>query len=183
MALDQLAVHRGLLNEEQLEVALAEHLASGRRLGEILVELGYLDQEQLTLVLDEQRAQARPPLEALRAKLESAQAEAARGVELLRERLAAAVAELQRETARPRVAEEAQKAAWSETVELRAVHEPEEGHVLFVPTSGGYQLLERSGRAPPLGSEVGVSGGELVVLKVGASPLPGDPRLCAFLSE
>jgi hypothetical protein len=182
-ALGRLAVQRGLLDEEQLEIALAEHFASGRRLGEILVELGYLDQQQLTMVVDEQPDRGPSRLEVLRAKLESAQVEAARGVALLRERLAAAEAELEREIARRRSAEAAQEAAQSEAVELQTVPETAHGHVLLVPGPGGYQLLERSGQAPPVGGEVGVSGGELVVLKVGASPLPGDRRLCAFLSE
>ena len=183
MALGQLVVRSGLLTEEQLEIAVAKHLAGGRRLGEILVELGFLDEQRLSTVLDEQWSRARPPLETLRAKLESAQAQAARGIELLRERLAAAEAELARETARRRSAEEAEKAVKAETVVLRAVPEPVDSHVLLVPAAGGYRLLERSGAPPPVGAEVGVSGGELVVLKVGPSPLPGDRRLCAFLGE
>jgi hypothetical protein len=35
--------------------------------------------------------------------------------------------------------------------------------------------------APAAGEEVEENGTRLQVLKVGASPLPGDPRPCAFL--
>jgi len=53
--------------------------------------------------------------------------------------------------------------------------------VLFVWSPSGYALLSRAGEPPPVGSEVGVSGGLRVVTKIGASPLPGDDRRCAFL--
>ena len=55
------------------------------------------------------------------------------------------------------------------------------GHLLFVWSPAGYELLSRAGAPPRLGDEVGVSGGPRVVTKVGPSPLPGDRRLCAFL--
>jgi hypothetical protein len=55
------------------------------------------------------------------------------------------------------------------------------GHVLFVWSPSGYTLLGRAGAPPPVGSEVGVSGGLRVVTKIGPSPLPGDRRPCAFL--
>ena len=37
LSLGQLVLQRGLLTEEQLELALAEHLSTGVRLGEVLV--------------------------------------------------------------------------------------------------------------------------------------------------
>lgn len=172
IALGQLIVRRGLLTEEQLELAVAEHLASGRRLGEILIERGYLDERELASVLDEQLA-----------SLTSQPADGARGIGLLHERLAAAEAELERETAQGVAVEDGRDAAPVERAELRSVPDPVDGFVLFVPTPGGYQLLERAGQPPPVGGGLGTSGGELVVLKVGASPLPGDPRPCVFLQE
>jgi hypothetical protein len=54
-------------------------------------------------------------------------------------------------------------------------------HLLFVWTPNGYELLERDGEPPALGDEVEENGTRLRVLKVGASPLPGDSRPCAFL--
>ena len=57
-------------------------------------------------------------------------------------------------------------------------------HVLFIWHPSGYQLLSREGRAPEAGTEISLSergGRRYRVSKVGPSPLPGDPRRCAFL--
>jgi hypothetical protein len=58
------------------------------------------------------------------------------------------------------------------------------GHLLFVWRATGYELLERPGDPPPVGSEVDLDeegGGTFFVSKLGSSPLPRDPRPCAFL--
>ncbi|MDX6440053.1 MAG: hypothetical protein QOF45_2636 [Gaiellaceae bacterium] len=62
----------------------------------------------------------------------------------------------------------------------------EQEHVLFVPTSSGYSLLERSGPAPDPGAPVEIGGdsenaGHFVVRKHGR-PMPGGPR-CAYLER
>lgn len=57
-----------------------------------------------------------------------------------------------------------------------------EGHLLFVWSTGGYELRERDGDPPAVGAEVTQDGKTLHVTKVAASPLPGDRRRCAFLS-
>ena len=150
MRLGQLVLQRGLLDAGRLEIALAEHLSSGRRLGEILVEHGWLTPEQIEELLREQAG--------------AADEDGARGIELLRTRVAEAEAELE-----------------PAAVEPEPVADDEHGHVLFVWSSNGYALLTRAGDPPAVGTEVGVSGGPRVVTKVGPSPLPGDPRLCAFL--
>jgi len=54
-------------------------------------------------------------------------------------------------------------------------------HVLFVSTPNGYELHEREGDPPPVGSEVEEQNARFVVSKVAASPLPGDGRRCAYL--
>jgi hypothetical protein len=59
--------------------------------------------------------------------------------------------------------------------------ENESAYVVFVWTSSGYELRERSGDPPALGSQVEEDGRTLVVSKVGSSPLPGDHRTCVFL--
>jgi len=59
---------------------------------------------------------------------------------------------------------------------------PELGHVLFVPTDDGYELLERGGGAPGVGEVVEVGDANWVVAKIGPSPLPYDERPCAFLT-
>jgi hypothetical protein len=87
-----------------------------------------------------------------------------RGIDLLRTSVAEAEAELE-----PAV----------DAVESGA--DEGAGHVLFVWNPSGYELLCRAGGPPPVGTEVGVSGGVRVVAKVGPSPLPADPRPCAFL--
>jgi len=144
MPLGQLVLQRGLVNEEQLEVALAEHLSTGKRLGEVLVDRGWVTAQELSELL--------------------AQQDGARGIELLRTRVAEAEAELEPAT-------------------TNASEGAHPGHVLFVWTPAGYEVLGRGGEAPQVGEEVGVSGGLRIVTKVGPSPLPGDRRRCAFLDE
>jgi hypothetical protein len=51
------------------------------------------------------------------------------------------------------------------------------GYVLFVWSPSGYTLQEREGEVPRVGDELDTG---LVVTKVGASPVPGDPRPCAY---
>lgn len=58
-----------------------------------------------------------------------------------------------------------------------------EPHLLFVPARQGYELIEREGAPPPLGSKVDLEGRRFVVLKVAFSPLPDDERRCAYLLE
>ncbi len=57
------------------------------------------------------------------------------------------------------------------------------GHVLFVPTPAGYELIHRSGPPPQPGETVALEGqpSRYRVAKVGPSPLPGDRRPCAYL--
>jgi hypothetical protein len=61
----------------------------------------------------------------------------------------------------------------------------EGGHLLFVPETHGYELLERDGEAPPVGAalELGPSHRRYIVTKVAASPLPQDSRRCAYLQS
>lgn len=136
-------VEWGLLNAEQLEIALAEHLSSGKRLGEVLIDHGWLTAEQLAELLRRQE-------------------NGVRGIDLLKTSVAEAEAEL-------------------EPGDVAETGDEQPGHVLFVWTPSGYELFARAGEPPPVGSEVGVSGGLRVVTKIGPSPLPGDRRACAFL--
>jgi hypothetical protein len=61
--------------------------------------------------------------------------------------------------------------------------EPElpSAHLLFVPTPKRYLLVERQGPPPGPGEEIALSEGSFVVGKIGRSPVPGEPRTCAFL--
>lgn len=53
--------------------------------------------------------------------------------------------------------------------------------LVFVWTPNGYELRERQGEPPAVGDELEENGTRLRVSKIGPSPLPGDPRPCAFL--
>ena len=56
-----------------------------------------------------------------------------------------------------------------------------QGHLLFVWTPAGYELVERDGELPGVGDEVEVNERRGRVTKIGPSPLPGDSRRCAYL--
>jgi hypothetical protein len=60
-----------------------------------------------------------------------------------------------------------------------------ESHVLFVSTSRGYHLVERDGPPPAAFRDVTVPGHEglFQVVKVAASPLPNDPRVCVYVQQ
>jgi hypothetical protein len=55
-------------------------------------------------------------------------------------------------------------------------------HLLFVWTPKGYELQERDGELPAVGSEVEQDGTTLRITKIAPSPLPGDKRPCAYTS-
>ena len=50
-----------------------------------------------------------------------------------------------------------------------------------MPSPQGYRLEERDGPAPERDERVEIDGAAFVVSRVGASPLPLDPRPCAYL--
>ena len=63
---------------------------------------------------------------------------------------------------------------------------PEASHDVFlalVPTATGHQLVELPGDAPGAGAVIPapLGKGELLVVAVGTSPLPGDDRACVFV--
>jgi hypothetical protein len=59
---------------------------------------------------------------------------------------------------------------------------PAHQHLLFAWSPSGWELRELNGEAPAVGTELTDNGHELTVIKVGPSPLPADPRLCAYTS-
>jgi hypothetical protein len=69
--------------------------------------------------------------------------------------------------------------------EQRSDQQADERHLLFVSTSRGYQLVERDGPPPAASGDVTVPGHEGLfrVVKVAASPLPNDPRVCAYVQQ
>jgi hypothetical protein len=54
-------------------------------------------------------------------------------------------------------------------------------YLLFVSKPTGYELRERDGEPPPVGGEVEEEEGVMRVSKVAHSPIPGDPRPCAYV--
>lgn len=56
-----------------------------------------------------------------------------------------------------------------------------DGYLLFVWKPSGYELESRSGELPAVGDDVEVDEQRQRVSKVAPSPLPGDPRQCAYL--
>jgi hypothetical protein len=54
-------------------------------------------------------------------------------------------------------------------------------YLLFVWKPTGYELRERDGEAPSVGSVVEEEEGRMMVTRVAPSPLPGDGRRCAYL--
>jgi hypothetical protein len=53
-----------------------------------------------------------------------------------------------------------------------------DGYLLFVWSPAGYELREQHGEPPAVGHEL--EDGNLLVSKLGASPLPGDDRICVY---
>jgi hypothetical protein len=58
-------------------------------------------------------------------------------------------------------------------------------HLLFVPTTAGYALLERNGEPPPCPGTIKLCDppGSFAVVKLAPSPLPNDERRCAYLDR
>jgi hypothetical protein len=52
-------------------------------------------------------------------------------------------------------------------------------YLVYCGTPGGYQLSEQKGMLPTAGSAIAELGA--TVLRIGRSPLPGDPRACVFV--
>jgi hypothetical protein len=54
-------------------------------------------------------------------------------------------------------------------------------HLLFISKPSGYELREADGEVPTVGAEVEADDEKLRVTKIAPSPLPNDPRPCAYL--
>ncbi|HEV8602174.1 MAG TPA: hypothetical protein VGQ68_02130 [Gaiellaceae bacterium] len=61
----------------------------------------------------------------------------------------------------------------------------DQGHILFVSKPTGYELVERGGEPPAIGSTVELDGqeGHWIVSRISLSPLPQDRRPCAYLQQ
>ncbi|MGH3082631.1 MAG: hypothetical protein ACRDNP_00975 [Gaiellaceae bacterium] len=54
-------------------------------------------------------------------------------------------------------------------------------YLLFVSKPTGYELREREGELPAVGTVLDEEEGRMFVTRIGPSPLPGDDRRCAYL--
>ncbi len=172
--LGEILVSRGFVTHEQLEQALARQRETGERLGEALVQQGVLSKFELAGSLAEQAstAEGEEPVEVVEADV----------VQLApwRESPVDRDPVVIREPAPEPIP----------LVEPEAEHEHERGRepadpawVAFASTPRGYHLVTLDeGPVPDVGDHVELAElGELVVLRLGPSPLPLDERVCAFL--
>jgi hypothetical protein len=89
---------------------------------------------------------------------------------------------------RPQSVQNGEEAARGLEEEQRSVTAPavSDRYLRFVSTPDGYRLDEEGGEPPAVGTLIqnGIDLPErLVVIKLGPSPLPHDPRVCAFLER
>ena len=54
-------------------------------------------------------------------------------------------------------------------------------YLVFMWKPSGYELREETGEPPGVGAELETDNLKLRVTKVAPSPLPGDPRVCAYV--
>ena len=84
--------------------------------------------------------------------------------------------------ATPKMSSSEQRRA--QDLEVQTLPQPHPNHLLFVPTPGGYLLLQRTGEAPAPGQQLELPeapNARLYVSKIARSPLPLDDRICAYL--
>lgn len=161
--LGEIFVERGFVTPEQLEQALARQRETGERVGEALVAQGSISKFELAGALAEQM---------------SSLGEAASGAELPTQATVVSLAPRLEEAApEPAGATPAPSVAYPAPVSLF-------GAVAFASTTSGYRLVQLAGPVPEVGETVEVPDvGEVVVLRLGPSPLPGDQRTCVFLEQ
>jgi hypothetical protein len=56
-------------------------------------------------------------------------------------------------------------------------------YLVFVSKPTGYELRERDGELPQVGTVLDEEEGRMMVTRIGPSPLPGDDRRCAYLQD
>lgn len=213
--LGEILVARGLLTEAELATALAEQEGSGRMFGEVVVSLGLLTSSAVADALGEQRgwtprskfelgerldphreplpptddepqavssSPAIPPLPPVSPAtplpapdaLHPDPADADEELAALRAALVAS------EQERQRLRREIEQLQAEPTGRFE-----EDRHLLFVPTSAGYRIIERHGAAPEFGATVELAADHAsrsyLVVKRARAPFPESRRCCAYL--
>jgi hypothetical protein len=159
--LGRLLVQRGALTEEQLAAALAEQERTRRPLGTVVVDLGFVTPALVAQALATQHGGL---LKTEYGYATGFEAEAAPD-------LRAAEVPAGETSPAPAAAPAASEA---------------ESHFVLFSAGGAYQLLERSGPAPAVGTVLGLGelGGTVRphrVVRVGRAPLPDSAARCAYL--
>ena len=179
-------MHKGVLTDEQLQIALDEQRRSGAPLGEILVRLGFSKGPTIANALADQHG---GPLRteygmaigptptgpvAVPTTVDTRAEDTA--IMRLRQALDEKTAELAR--------------VYAELVQVReelnaqraTAVAPSDRHLLFVPGSEGYTMVERAGAAPDAGAVIQHGAAAFTVRTVGDSMLLGVPMRCALLA-
>jgi len=187
LQLGELLVHKGVLTDAQLEIALAEQRQSGAPLGEILVRLGFSQGPTIANALADQHGgplrteyglSIGPTPTGPVAVPDGPTPEQDTAIARLRAALDEKTEELARvhaELAEARQELDARPAA--------AVPGPADRHLLFVPGPEGYVMLERSGPPPQAGAAIEYRGAVFTVRTVGQSALFGVQMHCALLAH
>jgi hypothetical protein len=186
--LGQLLVDAGLLGEADLESVLERQRRTGVPLGRILVDEGFVPAHSIATALAEQHASVEAVPDPEPAAFRSDMA-----AELEASAARVHAAELARDEALTALTGAYERAALLEAdleeLSSRPPETPgrkysEERHTLFVPGSGGYTAVERSGRAPEPGAEVAMSDeARFRVVRIGPSPLPGETHPHVYLDR
>ena len=192
---------------EQLHEELARLAEDSQQAEQALVELRTnlgqreaeaLEAGALAAMVRTEADQLAQRVDALTAELEHALAQSEHEARVLQERVgeeqaASAAAEAEVDRLRAQLAEleplpgrvselEARLAAEAGRAELALRDDAiSHAHVVLRPSQQGYVLVVREGTCPDAGAEEEIDGRRYVVAKVGRSPLPADPRRCAFL--
>ena len=189
--LGDIFVERGFVTPEQLEQALERQRETGERVGEALVAQGSISKFELAGALAEQMSALGPaepgaePVEATVVPLPPRVEEPQPGPEPEARPEPVPVTEAATDVddeSRP-------EPAWPPPVTLPtslalAEPSPTYGWVAFASTAMGYRIVQLAGPIPAIGATVDVPDtGQLVVLRLGRSPLPQDDRTCVFLEQ
>jgi hypothetical protein len=155
--LGEIFVERGFVTQEQLDEALRRQRETGERVGEALVAQGAISKFELAGALAEQMSVLGDE-----------------GLTEPEDANATVVKLLPRDErpgpAPPTIVEPEPVAAF--------------GCIAFASTPAGYRIVQLGGPAPDVGSSLDVPDvGEVIVLRLGRSPLPGDQRTCVFLEQ
>ena len=187
LQLGELLIHKGVLTEDQLVLALAEQRTSGAPLGEILVQHGFVKGPTVANALAEQHGGPLRTEYGLSLGPTHAVPKLVTDLPDTRDRdtliadLRTALVEKTAEVA----AATADLAEARRELAMRPLPDgvPDDRHLLFVPGPEGYTMLERSGPAPEVGAAIELGGASFAVLKVGSSTLLGVQIHCALLAR